>query len=91
MNIKRAAIIAVMLCLSAGAASAATATGRITFVSQDGHQLVLDNGDPFTLGPGVTLPSVGVGDLVRINSSAKAGQQVITSLTKAPPAVAVYH
>ena len=91
MNIKRAAIIAAMLCLSAGAVSAASATGRITFISQDGHQLVLDNGDPFTLGPSVTLPSVGVGDLVRVNWAGKAGQQVITSLTKAPPSVAAYH
>ena len=89
MSIKRLAAIAVLLSFSAGAASAATATGRITHLSAD--QMVLDNGDQYGVAATVKLPPVGVGDLVRINWENRAGKPTVTSVTKAPPAVAVYH
>ena len=71
-------------CLIAGGAHAATATGRITYMAPDGHQLMLDNSDMYLVGPTVNISSVAIADRVPINWDRQGGESVITSLVKAP-------
>ncbi|HWF67945.1 MAG TPA: hypothetical protein VN670_11600 [Acidobacteriaceae bacterium] len=89
MATKCVAMFAALACLIAGGASAATATGRITYITPDRQQLMLDNSDMYLVSPAVDLSSVAIADRVRINWDKKGGKDVITSLVKAPLAPAV--
>lgn len=90
MAMNRTAAFAALFCLIAGGASAATATGRITYIPPDRYQLMLDNSDMYVVGPAADMSSVAVADRVRIRWDRKGSGEVITSLTKVPlsPAVA---
>jgi Cu/Ag efflux protein CusF len=85
MNTNRALTIAVLLFLSASAASAATAIGRITLIDPNTRQLMLDSNYIYTVSPKFDLSSVAVGDQVRLNWESQGGKQVVTSITKTPP------
>lgn len=84
MTIRHAAAIAALLSLTAGGASAATATGRITYISSDGHQLMLDSNDLYAAGTNLDLSSVAVGNLVRLTWENRAGERLATAVSKAP-------
>jgi hypothetical protein len=84
MSVKCVAALAAFSCLIPGSVSAATTTGRITYMALDRHQLMLDNSDMYVVSPAVDLSSVAVADRVRINWDKKGGEDVITSLVKAP-------
>lgn len=84
MSVKCVAAVVVMSCLNAGGACAATAIGRITYMSPDRRQLMLDNSDLYAASAALDLSSVAVADRVRINWDRKGGEDVITSLVKAP-------
>jgi hypothetical protein len=84
MSVKCVAAAVVMACLDAGGACAATTTGRITYMTPDRRQLMLNNSDIYTVNAAVDLSSVAIADRVRINWDRKGGEDVITSLVKAP-------
>ena len=84
MNVKCVAAFAALSCLIAGSASAATATGRITYMAPDRHQLMLDSSDMYAVNPSVDISTVGIADRVRITWDKMGGEDVITNLVKAP-------
>ena len=52
---------------------AGTALGRVTYISQDGHQLMLDNSKEYTIAPTVNVQSIGVAEFVRVTLGAHNG------------------
>ena len=89
MTTKCVAALTAWACLIASGASAATATGRITYITPDRQRLMLDNSDMYVVSPAVDLSSVAVADWVRINWDKKGREDVITSLVKTPLAPGV--
>jgi len=84
MAVKRLATCAALSSLVINSALAASATGRITYMASDGHQLMLDNSDMYAVGPAVDLSSVGVADRVKVDWDRQGGENVITRMVKAP-------
>jgi hypothetical protein len=84
MIMKRMIGIAALSSVIAGSASAATATGRITYISPDRYELMLDNSDMYAISPAVNLSSVAVADRVTVNWDHQGREKVIKSLIKAP-------
>lgn len=61
---------------------AATATGRITYLDLNAHQLMLDNSDMYTLRPDVTPTGLEVGRLVTVDVTNRGSEKVITKVLK---------
>jgi hypothetical protein len=84
MRMKRAAVIAILLSLTAGSAWAETTTGRITYISSDGHQLMLDSNYVYAVGANVSMSQVAVADRVELTFENRGGGKMITGVTLAP-------
>ena len=78
-------ILAGLLVLVSGlAARAETAIGRITYISSDGHQLILDSNYVYSVGAHADLSSAAVADRVRITFENHGVQRVVSTVSLAP-------
>jgi hypothetical protein len=66
--------------------SADSAMGRITYVYPDGHHIILDSRDEYTLASGVDASRLGVAQFVRLSLS--GGQ--VTQVSPGPASLAGY-
>lgn len=57
-------------------------TGNITNIDSSKRQIVLDNGQTYSLQSKVKMSSLAVGDKVSLNSEKKAGQNIVNKVTK---------
>ena len=82
---KLALICLVPVCAFAAAstASAATAVGRITYISSDGHRILVDNSDEYVLGSAVDVSKLNVAQSVRITYTDRNGQRTATAISPA--------
>ena len=74
---------AISLLLSAGVAGgalAAEAKGKLQSIDQAKHVLILDNGQHFTLGEGVSTNGLRPGSEVTVSYQEKGGQRVATGI-----------
>lgn len=80
------AFAALMILGAIPAWSADSAIGRITYIYPDGHHILLDSRDEYTLAPNIDASKLGVAEFVRLSL---AGGQV-TQVSPGPPAQAGY-
>jgi len=64
------------------AASAATVTGRITYLDLNTHRLMLDNSDMYVVAPDVAPTGIEVGRLVTLDATIRGTEKVITKVLK---------
>jgi hypothetical protein len=83
---KLAVIFLITGCVFAASstASAATAVGRITYISSDGHRILVDNSDEYVLGPAVDVSKLNVAESVRVTYAEQNGQRTATAISPAP-------
>jgi hypothetical protein len=77
-------ILALLALVTGSAARADTAIGRITYISPDGHQLILDSNDVYSVAPHADPLSATVADRVKITFENHGVQRVINALSLAP-------
>lgn len=66
----------------ASAASAATVSGRITYLDLDAHRLMLDNSDMYAVAPDIARQGLEVGRLVTLDVTSRGAEKVITKVEK---------
>jgi hypothetical protein len=77
-------LAAVVLLGTSPAWSADSAIGRITYIYPDGHRIILDSHDEYTLAPNIDASKLGVAEFVRL---VLAGGQV-TQVSPGPLSMA---
>jgi len=78
------AVATAVLVLGTGAALAAPAnvSGTITSLDKGKHQLVLDDGQTYSLQADIKADNLAVGDRVTVSSEKKDGANVVASIVK---------
>jgi hypothetical protein len=66
----------------ASAASAATVSGRITYLDLDAHRLMLDNSDMYAVAPDIAPQGLEVGRLVTVDVTNRGTEKIITRVEK---------
>lgn len=64
------------------AASAATVSGRITYLDLGAHKLMLDNSDMYAVAPDIAPQGLEVGRLVTVVVTNRGTEKVITKVEK---------
>jgi hypothetical protein len=75
---------ALLSLLYGSAAWAETATGRVTYISPDRQQLILDSNDVYSAGAQGVLSKVAVADRVKIAFEKHGAQRIIGAAALAP-------
>ncbi len=83
MKTKGIGIAGCGLLLAVLPASAETTTGWLTYLAEDGHQLMLNSQDMYDVGCDC-LKSVAIGDQVRIVWQRRGKQKTVTAISKVP-------
>src|ERR1700744_4015804 len=71
----------------APALAAGSALGRISYISPDGHRLILDGQKEYTLAPGVNMEKHGVAEFVRLTLGSN---NEVTAIAPGPAGEAAY-
>jgi hypothetical protein len=79
-------LTALMFLGTSAAWSAESATGRITYIYPNGHRIILDSRDEYTLAPNIDASKFGVAEFVELSLS--GGQ--VTHISLGPAALAAY-
>jgi hypothetical protein len=64
------------------AASAATVSGRITYLDFSAHRLMLDNSDTYAVAPNIAPQGLEVGRLVTVDITNRGAEKAITKVEK---------
>ena len=81
MNPYKTACLALAASALAGSAWSAETAGRITYISADGKQLMLDNSRMYTLTNSAEAGKVAVGERVELKLGG-AGDEQVTEINK---------
>ena len=76
MNPYKTAFLAMVASVLAGSAWSAETSGRITYISADGKQLMLENSRMYTLMNSAEAAKVAVGERVELKLGGAGGEQV---------------
>ena len=77
---------AALVTLGAFPASAAdSALGRISYIYPNGHRLILDSENNFSLAPSVSTKTIGVAEFVRLSLGPN---DMVTAISPGPPELA---
>jgi hypothetical protein len=71
-----------LLGTGAGLAAPANITGTITSLDKGKHQVVLDDGQTYSLQADIKADNLAVGDRVTVSSEKKDGANVVASIAK---------
>jgi hypothetical protein len=84
MKNSRLTLAASILLLGTGAGLAVPAniTGTITSLDKGKHQVVLDDGQTYSLQADIKADNLAVGDRVTVSSEKKDGANVVASIAK---------